>query len=382
MSSKTGLKKLICLSMIVKNESKNMVRLLDSLSGIIDMACITDTGSDDDTIDVISKWFEASKIPLTILEEPFKNFGYNRTKNIKASKNAYPTADFFLLSDADFIWHDHGFDSRLMIDHKYYIVQESDSLMYKNIRLISNLFDWECVGVTHEYWDVVDPSSEVRSHTIKTLRIEDVEDGGCKTDKAERDVRLLNDGLKCKKTSPYLRSRYEFYLANSLQVAGKSLEAIEHYLKREEYGGYTQEIFYSIMQIGACYEKLMRQSQGDERDEYLAKAISNYERAHTYMTSRSESLALLCTMYRSLGMHEDALNVAERGSKVPYPGEDVLFLDKACYKYHFDNEIAICAYYVPHRKKEGIDATIRLFGRNGIPEHIMRLIEANSRFYL
>ena len=40
----------LCLNMIVKNESKIISRLFDSVSSIIDSYCICDTGYTDDTI--------------------------------------------------------------------------------------------------------------------------------------------------------------------------------------------------------------------------------------------------------------------------------------------------------------------------------------------
>ena len=48
----------ICLNMIVKNESKIITRLLDSLLKIIDHYVIVDTGSTDNTIEVISNYFK------------------------------------------------------------------------------------------------------------------------------------------------------------------------------------------------------------------------------------------------------------------------------------------------------------------------------------
>ena len=45
----------LCLNMIVKNESKIITRLLESVLPIIDTYCICDTGSTDNTIEVIEK---------------------------------------------------------------------------------------------------------------------------------------------------------------------------------------------------------------------------------------------------------------------------------------------------------------------------------------
>src|SRR5579862_1247922 len=62
--------KKICLAMIVRNEEKNMVRLLDSVKPIIDMISIDDTGSEDKTIEVIEKWGKENNIPTKVHKEP------------------------------------------------------------------------------------------------------------------------------------------------------------------------------------------------------------------------------------------------------------------------------------------------------------------------
>ena len=47
----------ICLNMIVKNESKIITRLFDTVLHIIDTYCICDTGSTDNTVEIIKKYF-------------------------------------------------------------------------------------------------------------------------------------------------------------------------------------------------------------------------------------------------------------------------------------------------------------------------------------
>ena len=61
--------------MIVKNESKIIERLFDSVRPFIDSYCICDTGSTDDTIEKIRAYGELHKIPGKIMEEPFRDFG-------------------------------------------------------------------------------------------------------------------------------------------------------------------------------------------------------------------------------------------------------------------------------------------------------------------
>lgn len=75
----TTTKPFLCLNMIVKNESKIIARLLDSVVPIIDSFCICDTGSTDATIQIIRDYFTSKKIPGEVFEEKFRDFGYNRT---------------------------------------------------------------------------------------------------------------------------------------------------------------------------------------------------------------------------------------------------------------------------------------------------------------
>ena len=64
----------LCLNMIVKNESNIIKRLLDSVISIIDSYCIWDTGSTDDTVKIITEYFNNKNIPGKVVSEPFKNF--------------------------------------------------------------------------------------------------------------------------------------------------------------------------------------------------------------------------------------------------------------------------------------------------------------------
>ena len=77
----------ICLNMIVKNESKIITRLFDTILPIIDTYCICDTGSTDNTREIIEHYFKEKKIPGKVIQEPFKDFGHNRTVALKAAKN-------------------------------------------------------------------------------------------------------------------------------------------------------------------------------------------------------------------------------------------------------------------------------------------------------
>ena len=169
----------VCLNMIVKNESSIIERMLDSVLFLIDTFCICDTGSDDDTVERIKKYFSDKNVPGKVIEEPFKDFGYNRNYAIKQAKNM---ADYLLFLDADMILtHKEGFNKESFLKEKAYLLpQGNDSFSYHNIRLVRSDVEIECVGYTHEFYHV-----DTNAVMADALFIRDIGDGGCKQDKAE-----------------------------------------------------------------------------------------------------------------------------------------------------------------------------------------------------
>ncbi len=76
--SMLGRKTNICLNMIVKNEVKVLPRLIRSVKDYIDYYVIVDTGSSDDTIELIRREMAGYGIEGEVHERPWVNFGVNR----------------------------------------------------------------------------------------------------------------------------------------------------------------------------------------------------------------------------------------------------------------------------------------------------------------
>ena len=90
----------LCLNMIVKDESHIIERTLNNLEKYFKFSywVISDTGSTDNTREIIKEYFKKRKIDGELIDTEWKNFGYNR--NV-ALKNAYNKSDYVLFFDAD-----------------------------------------------------------------------------------------------------------------------------------------------------------------------------------------------------------------------------------------------------------------------------------------
>ena len=251
----------LCLNMIVKNESKVILRMLESVAPILDSYCICDTGSTDNTIDLIKTFFQERNIPGKIVEKPFQDFGYNRTRALQAAAElSKETAEYLLLMDADMIlWKNPNefditsFKQRISNYQAVHIMQGTDTFKYKNTRIIKNHLGFTYWGVTHEY--VKHPEGISVTYDLidsKYMFIQDIGDGGSKSNKFERDIQLLTKGLE----EHPKNDRYTFYLANSYRDCGDNEKAIETYKKRIEIGGWIEETWQSYYQIGKCYAKM------------------------------------------------------------------------------------------------------------------------------
>ena len=85
----------IGMVMMVKNESKRIEVSLQSVLGIVDALIIYDTGSEDNTIEIIKKFSEKNKINLYIKFGIFTNFSESR--NVCLSFAETVDVHYFLL---------------------------------------------------------------------------------------------------------------------------------------------------------------------------------------------------------------------------------------------------------------------------------------------
>lgn len=363
----------ICLNMIVKNESKVILRLLNSVLPIIDSYCICDTGSTDDTIDIIEQFMNNNNISGKIVKEPFRDFGYNRTFALNACVGL-SNADYLLLMDADMILRigegvtKQSLSPILKGGDSFYIFQGSDSFFYKNVRLLRNNPEYSYWGVTHEYVKTT-PGTVYKEIEKPILFIDDIGDGGAKHDKFERDIRLLLKGLEENPNN----ERYTFYLANSYSNIQNHDKAIEYYKKRIELGGWNQEVWFSYYSIGKCYK-----SKGD-----IANAIYYWLEAYQYFPSRIENLYQLMNHYRTEGKNLLAYEIFDMADyeRNNNNSDDHLFLEKDIYEYKIDYEFTIIGYYRNPHNKDISKSCMKVLAHPLSSDSTNKNVLSNYKFY-
>lgn len=363
----------LCLNMIVKNESKIITRLLESVAPYIDCYCICDTGSTDNTIETIMNFFQKQNppIPGKIIQEPFRDFGYNRTFALKSCESL--DVKYILLLDADMVFYvnpnitKYELHKRL-VDDVYYIFQGSDTFFYKNVRIVKNKLGMSYWGVTHEY--VQTPDGTVYNKLDKSdVFINDIGDGGCKSDKFIRDIRLLKKGLEDEPNN----DRYTFYLANSYRDAQQYENAIETYKKRIEIGGWFDEVWHSYYSIGKCYKYM----------DDMANAIYWWMEGYNFYSHRIENLYEIIHHYRCVGKNNLAYGfyIMAEHERDKNNNNDYLFLQKDVYDYKIDYELSIIGYYCNYKNYDLEKTCLKVINYPHVDESIARNVLSNYKFY-
>jgi tetratricopeptide (TPR) repeat protein len=371
MSRLTNLKiPKICFCAIFRNESKNVYRCLDAAKPIIDYVYVCDTGSDDNTIELIKKWGQENNIPTKIEIKKFKDFGYNRTYSYKQAIGFFSKADYFLLLDADMVIKiSSKFNKMILTADCYYLKQDNGHIIYDNIRILKKDKRIKCVGVTHEYWDIPSDAKKVRL-SKDMIYIDDCEDGGHKQNKFKRDLELLETGIyRTDGVNNQLKGRYYFYLAKTYFSLKRYDMAIQSFKERIKYPSPVEEIYYSYYQIGDCYM----------HSNNIEKAMFYYSKAWQYRPTRAETIYKMAHYYTFVSRdYFLAVLWAEKGLNIPIP-TDVLFVEYKVYNYGFEYLLSICYYYVGQKEK-GKKMSEELLKKE-LPDNIRTSVENNLKFY-
>ena len=348
--------------MIVKNEAHCIVKCLESVKNYIDYWIVCDTGSTDGTQEIIKNYMR--DVPGELHQHDWVDFSTNRNKALKLAES---NGDYILVIDADDYLVCQSSDAFKELSAPAYRINfKHANITYQRVQLFKSNVGAKYIGVLHEYLDL--PGNIIQEELLDCY----IQYGalGARSqdpDKFLKDAKIFEEELKKDSSN----SRNVFYCAQSYRDARKPESALSFYIKRSEMGGWSEEVYVSLLEAAKIIEKLFE-------DNPLV-VQSSYLRAINYLPARSEAIYYLCLFCRKNKLFEHSYNFAKLGidNKVPTSG---LFVEPDCYNWKIQEELGLAAYYIG-KQKEFEDITKSLLKNPHVPKHEADRIKGNIKYF-
>ena len=323
----------IALVFICRDNAGTIQRMIDSCLPVVDVIIATDTGSQDNTIELIQSY--SNRLPVLVFEEPWKNFGYNRTIMMENAKEFNPECDYFLVMDTDETLEiSNQWDKKKLSLDGYMVRTHSGDMFYYRERMLSAKFMWPWRGYAHEC--IVSPHGIRPFGIIDSLTMRVHPKDNIYSANIIRNRELL---LKEYLGDPN-NSRTVFYLGESSKDLRFLDDAIMYYELRTKMGGFKEEIYYSMLQLGIIHKWL---EKIDVAKNWFYKAIETRER-------RVEAMYELALIHHQERRYDLACMYCERILNMP-ESEDSLFVNVQIKEYLAKFQLSLSLYWAKEYKK-------------------------------
>ncbi len=372
----------VTLCMIVKDEAEVITRAFNSVKHIVDYYCICDTGSTDNTIQVIKDYFKENKLKGKVHERPWVNFGHNRTECFQLASGI---SDYNMTLDADEVFCPYvNGEIQTTSIVKSLPKLETDSvdvttkygrLTYQRTQFVKDSLGWVWHQPLHEYLWCPAASSISR---LEDVAVYPTPDGARAKDKN----RYAKDALVFEE---YLLDNPEdarawFYLAQSYRDSSQYKRALEALEKVLEFSKWDQEIFEALLRK-ARLKMMVRQIELSQMipDAKVAEELVGYFlTAYQYRPIRAEPLHDLLQYYRTSRQYHLAAMLGETAIKIPFPENETLFVETDIYNFRIKDELALALFY-SGRTEESIKYTQELLDSSLTPENEKDRLRENLR---
>lgn len=302
---------LIHFTMIVKNAGDGFENVLLENMSIIDRWTILDTGSTDNTIDIINKVLVGKK-KGQLYQEPFVNFRDTRNRCLEL---AGKDCKFLLMLDDTYVIRD---DLRTFLNSvrgDQYSSSFSLYLLSDDVEYTSNRITKSEKNLRYKYkiHEIIQPENNVNVLIPKNKSwIYDYPSNYMQNRTMERkqyDLDVLFESYNEDPTD----SRQLYYIGQTYNVIGNHESAYEYFIKRIEHPdeGYIQE------KLDACFEAAricnFKMNKPWEECEKL------YMRAYEMDKSRPDAIYFIGIHYYHANNYQKAYEYMKLGFEIGYP---------------------------------------------------------------
>jgi glycosyltransferase involved in cell wall biosynthesis len=346
--------------MIVKDEADIIGRCLDSVLPLVDCAVLVDTGSTDGTQAIIRAKLDEYDVPGYVHSRPWVDFAHNRNE---ALEMLAPFAlDYALMIDAD---EELVTSGPLVLGLDCYDIETRlDGLRYNRVQLFRNRPGFKWRGILHEYLEL--PEGATRG-PLANAYVRSHRDGA----RGKNPAKYYDDactlaGAYDAETDPALKARYLFYMAQSYRDAHVIDSAISAYERRAVLGGWSEEVYISILNVARLKEQYRPGSN--------AEILGAYMLAIKHSPKRLEAFHDAARFARKIEHFEIAVLLASACHLTPPAG--ALFVEKWIYDYGLKDEFAVASYWAGF---PGVCEVVcrQILDRTGLPPEVRERVQRN-----
>lgn len=342
----------IALVMIVKNEQKRITVTFDSVKDIVDCFVIVDTGSSDNTMDIVRNYCNEHKIELhmeqKIFPHPF-HFANARNSSIELAEDK---CDYMLLLDSNdevkggkelvhFITTYKGEESGFYMCQEWWCGTGLDK--YYNVRLVKSKHGWRYKGAIHEYIqsDTHSKTIRIQNKNIKIYQ-DRTEDDDKSTQRFSRDEEIFeSEYLQNLENGVIQDSRSLFYYAQTCMCLGKMEKAYNLYRERIKQNGFVEEKYHAYYRNAEITRIL-----NHDWEETMLWYLKAFEFSSViFEQPRVEPIFKIANYYLNKN-HQLSYLYAKRCCELQYPHDAVLFVEKRIYDYGRWQILAHVAFHI------------------------------------
>lgn len=366
-------KYLIACAIMVKNESLALSNTLRSFLPHVDCLIAYDTGSTDDTIDIIKSETEKFGKPLFLITGEFVDFSTSRNVLLKYSNNI---AKYLILPDSNDILKGGELIRNMLLDnesspedkkwncvfvtqhwqmtHEIHIDQEcldqykideetaknikiqKKDRIFKNTRIIRTNLGWTYNSVIHEnlfiqpqilYEGLSIPDNPTQTRIFYNTDIVFFQDREQDNKKSEKryanDLELLYREYENNPED----SRTVFYIGQTNECMGNTSEAFKWYLKRGEMGDHSEEKYLSIYRAG----KISYYTRKNHEETILYFMKANIISFELFADLRAEPLVFIAQCYLLKNLYHQAYYYIREACRLEIPTNLNLIIEKEIY---------------------------------------------------